>query len=135
MSELKTKKNDASVEVFINAVEHEKRRTDSLVVLEMMKKITGEEPSMWGDSIVGFGSYHYTYASGREGDWMVTGFSPRKQSLTLYIMPGFEKYPDLMAKLGKYRTGRSCLYINKLEDIDQKILERLIAKSYKDMNT
>ncbi|MFC1529936.1 DUF1801 domain-containing protein [Gemmatimonadota bacterium] len=135
MSELKTKKNDVSVEGFLNSVDHEKRRTDSMVVLELMIKITGEEPAMWGDSIVGFGSYHYTYASGREGDWMITGFSPRKQSLTLYIMPGFEKYADLMGKLGKYKTGQSCLYINKLEDVDLKVLEELIARSYKDMKT
>jgi len=129
MSELKTKKNNASVQGFLNSVEHEKRRTDSLVVLELMKKITGEEPAMWGDSIVGFGSYHYRYASGREGDWMITGFSPRKQSLTLYIMPGFEKYADLMEQLGKYRTGQACLYINKLEDVDLNVLERLISKA------
>ena len=133
MSELKTKKNNASVQGFLNSVEHEKRRTDSLVVLELMKKITGEEPAMWGDSIVGFGSYHYRYASGREGDWMITGFSPRKQSLTLYIMPGFEKYADLMEQLGKYRTGQACLYINKLEDVDLNVLERLISKSYQDV--
>ena len=100
----------------------------------MMADITGEKPVMWGPSVVGFGSYHYKYASGREGDWMITGFSPRKQALTLYIMPGFDRYDDLMVKLGKYKTGKSCLYINKLEDVDKNILHELIAHSVKYMN-
>ncbi len=129
MAELKTKKNDASVEGFLNSVEHEKRRTDSFKVLDIMKRITGEEPKMWGSSIIGFGSYHYKYASGREGDWFVAGFSPRKQSLTLYIMSGFKHYGNLLGKLGKHKTGKGCLYINKLEDIDQSVLEELITES------
>ena len=95
----------------------------------MMKKITGKKPKLWDSNIVGFGSYHYKYASGREGDWFLTGFSPRKQALTLYIMPGFGDYGPLMKKLGKYKTGKSCLYIKKLEDVDQKTLKELIAKS------
>ena len=98
-----------------------------------MKKITKEEPVMWGPSIIGFGSYHYKYESGREGDMCITGFSPRKQSLTLYIMPGFERYHDLMNKLGKYKTGKSCLYINKIEDVDLKVLKELISESVKFM--
>ncbi|MEJ2103609.1 MAG: DUF1801 domain-containing protein, partial [Ignavibacteriaceae bacterium] len=122
MADLKTKPNKASVEKFLNSVKDEKKRTDSFKILEMMKKITKEEPIMWGPSIIGFGSYHYKYASGREGDFFVTGFSPRKQNLTLYIMSGFKRSPELMKKLGKYKTGSSCLYINKLEDVDLKVL-------------
>ncbi len=133
MTELKTKKNIASVTKFLNSVTNEKKRADSFTVLGLMQEVTGEEPVMWGTSIVGFGSYHYKYASGREGDWALTGFSPRKQNLTLYIMPGFDKYDALMKKLGKYKTGKSCLYINKLEDIDIKILKRLIKLSVEHM--
>jgi hypothetical protein len=129
MSELKTQKNDASVESFLNSVENEKRRDDSFVVLDLMKEVTGEEASMWGTSIVGFGSYHYKYASGRKGDWMKVGFSPRKQNLTLYIMDGFKDYDELLSKLGKHKTGKSCLYINKLEDVDQHVLKELVKQS------
>lgn len=129
MSELKTKKTDASVEEFLNTVEHEKRRKDGFALLEMMREITGEEPAMWGPSIVGFGSYHYKYASGREGDWFVAGFSPRKRNLTLYIMSGFDGYEALLEKLGKYKTGVGCLYINKLEDVDEQVLRELIGQS------
>jgi hypothetical protein len=129
MAELKTKKNDASVEDFLNSIENEKRRQDSFAVLELMKKITKQKPKMWGDSVVGFGSYHYKYESGRECDWFVTGFSPRKQNLTLYIMSGFAKYDELMSKLGKHKTGSSCLYIKRLEDINQDVLKELIEKS------
>ena len=133
MADLKTKPNKASVEKFLNSVKDEKKRTDSFKILEMMKKITKEEPIMWGPSIIGFGSYHYKYASGREGDFFVTGFSPRKQNLTLYIMSGFKRSPELMKKLGKYKSGSSCLYINKLEDVDLKVLKTLIAESVKYM--
>jgi len=129
MAELKTQKNDASVEDFLNAVANEKRREDSYVVNDLMKEVTGEQPAMWGDSIVGFGSYRYKYASGREGEWPVTGFSPRKQSLTFYIMDGFEEYDSLLENLGKYKTGKSCLYINKLEDVDLPTLRKLIKRS------
>ena len=129
MAELKTKKNKASVEKFLNSVKDEKKREDSYIVLKLMKQITKADPEMWGTSIIGFGSYHYRYASGREGDWFVTGFSPRKQSLTLYIMSGFSKYPDLLKKLGKFKTSKGCLYINKIEDIDIKILKELIKQS------
>lgn len=126
---MKTVPNDANVLDFLNNVENEKRRTDSLAILKLMKEVMGEEPIMWGDSIVGFGTYHYTYASGREGDWMLTGFSPRKQNLTLYIMAGFDQYDDLLSKLGKHKLGKSCLYINKLEDIDQDVLRKLVKLS------
>ncbi|MBP2031212.1 hypothetical protein J2755_002175 [Methanohalophilus levihalophilus] len=129
MAELKTRKNDASVEDFLNGVENEKKRNDSLEIVKMMQEVTGEEPVMWGDSIVGFGSYTYKYASGRTGDWMMVGFSPRKQNLTLYIMPGFDQYDELLGKLGKYTTGKSCLYIKKLEDVDQDVLRELVKQS------
>lgn len=128
MYELKTKLNDASVEKFLNSVKDEKQREDSFVILDIMTKITKQPPKMWGPSIIGFGSYHYKYESGHEGDMCLTGFSPRKQNLTLYILPGFEKNKDLMEKLGKYKTGKSCLYIKKLEDVDMKVLKELIKR-------
>ena len=99
----------------------------------MMRRITGKPPKMWGTSIVGYGKYHYKYKSGREGDWFITGFAPRKQNLTIYIMPGFTRYPDIMKKLGKYKLGVSCLYIKSLADIDEKLLSELIEKSVFDM--
>ncbi len=129
MANLKTTKNDNNPQAFIESVENEKRKADALEVLAMMTRVTGEEPKMWGPSIIGFGSYHYKYDSGREGDWMLAGFSPRKTALTLYIMGGFDGYEDLMSKLGKYKTGKSCLYINKLEDVNSDILEKLVEKS------
>ncbi|MGB5288314.1 MAG: DUF1801 domain-containing protein [Ignavibacteriaceae bacterium] len=133
MAELKTKPTKVDVEKFLKSVIDKKRQEDSFKILELMKKITKEEPKMWGPSIVGFGSYHYKYASGREGDFFLTGFSPRKQSLTLYIMSGFKRYDELMKKLGKHKTGSSCLYINKLEDVDLKVLITLITESVKYM--
>lgn len=129
MADLKTKRNDASVEEFLNGIENEKKRADSFAILELMREVTGAEAQMWGTSIIGFGSYHYKYASGQEGDWMLVGFSPRKQNLTLYIMPGFEQYEELLAKLGKHKTGKACLYINKLADVDQGILKELVQQS------
>ena len=134
MAELKTKKTKASVVAFLNKVADPQRRKDCQTVLDLMKQATGEEPKMWGDSIVGFGSYHYRGASGREGDWMIIGFSPRKTDLTLYIMAGFEKFESLMAKLGKYKTGKSCLYIKKLDDVEVPVLKKLIARSVKRMS-
>ncbi len=133
MAELKTKRNKGSVEAFLNSVPDEKKRQDSFTLLDLMKQVTGEEPEMWGESIVGFGSYHYKYESGREGDWFVTGFSPRKQNLTLYIMSGFEEYDQLLSRLGKHKIGKSCLYINKIEDIDQNVLQELVKKSVQHM--
>ena len=129
MSELKTKQNDASVEMFLRAVGNDRRREDSFTVLELMKRITGEEPRMWGAAIVGFGSYRYRYASGRSGEMPRIGFSPRKQSLTVYVMPGFSDYDEILSRLGKHRTGKSCLYINKLADIDMVVLEDLTRSS------
>ncbi len=129
MAELKTKKNESSVTKFLDGVKDEKKRQDSYTILKLMKQITKAEPKMWGTSMVGFGSYHYKYASGREGDWFVTGFSPRKQNLTLYIMSGFSKYPDLLKKLGKFKTSKGCLYIKKIEDIDIATLKELIKQS------
>lgn len=133
MAEPKTKVNNASVTDFLNTIEDESKRKDCFEILKLMKQITKEEPKMWGSSIIGFGSYHYVYASGREGDWMLTGFSPRKQNITLYIMPGFERYNSLMKKLGKYSTGKSCLYIKKLADVDTKVLKELVSESVKTM--
>lgn len=133
MAELKTQPTDESVVAYLNSVENERRREDSFQVLQLMKEITGEEPQMWGDSIVGFGSYHYKYASGRQGDWFITGFAPRKQALTLYIMSGFDDYDALLDDLGKHRTGKSCLYINKLDDVDMDVLRELVRKSAEHM--
>ena len=131
MAELKTQKTDASVVNFLNAVQHEGKREDSFAILELMCEVTREEPAMWGPSIVGFGSYTYKYASSREGEWMLVGFSPRKRNLTLYIMSGFDEYDALLARLGKYKTGTSCLYVNKLEDVHLPTLRKLIDQSVK----
>lgn len=133
MAELKTKKTEASVDDFIAAIEDDQRRKDCKAVMAIMKRVTKSSPKMWGTNIVGYGSYHYRYASGQEGDWPLTGFSPRKQNLTLYIMAGFDDYPELMAKLGKYKTGKSCLYLKRLSDVDTAVLEQLVAASVKDM--
>ena len=129
MAELKTKPNEQSVEAFLNSVEDEKKRQDCFTILEIMKQITKAEPQMWGTSMVGFGTYHYKYESGREGDWFVAGFSPRKQNLTLYIMAGFSRYDELLSKLGKFKIGKSCLYIKKIEDVDLPTLKELIKQS------
>jgi hypothetical protein len=129
MTEPKTKPTDVKVEDFLNAVEQPTRKGDGFELLRIMKEITKEKPVMWGPSIVGFGSYHYKYESGREGDMPLVGFSPRKQSLSLYIMPGFDEYEDILGRLGKHKIGKSCLYINKLADVDISVLKELIAKS------
>jgi len=132
-TELKTKVNDASVTKFLEGVADEQKRNESFEILKLMKQVTKEEPKMWGASIVGFGSYHYKGASGREGDWMLTGFSPRKQALTLYLMHGFDAHKDLLKKLGKYETGMGCLYIKTLDDVDRKVLKELVTASVKRM--
>jgi hypothetical protein len=129
VAELKTRPNDRDVGAFLAAVPDERRRRDSLAVLELMRDLTGQAPRMWGNSIVGFGTYHYRYASGREGDWFLTGFSPRKQNLTLYIMSRFEGQEELLSRLGKHRTGKGCLYINRLGDVDETVLRKLIRRS------
>lgn len=133
MATNKTTQNEDSVEDFINAVDDEQKRRDSWDMIALMKKITGSDPRMWGSSLVGFGSYHYQYASGREGDFFLTGFSPRKAAFTVYIMPGFSEYAVLMEQLGPHKTGKSCLYIKNLDVVDRNILERLISKSVADM--
>ena len=135
MSDLKTRPNEGDVKAYLNRVESEQKREDSFQILELMRQVTGEEPKMWGDSIIGFGTYQYRYASGREGEWFLVGFSPRKQNLTLYIMSGFDQYDALMEKLGKHKTGKSCLYINKLDDIDQDVLRELVKQSVKHMRS
>jgi hypothetical protein len=131
MAELKTKPTTASVTKFLNGVSDKTRRDDCFAVLEMMREVTKEEPAMWGSSIVGFGRYRYKYESGREGEWPITAFSPRKGDLTLYIVPGFDSDPALMKRLGKHKTGKSCLYIKQLADLDAKVLKQLIATSVK----
>ena len=133
MAELKTKQTDASVKDFLNQIADKERREDCFAVAKIMEEITGEKPKMWGPSIVGFGSYHYKYASGREGDWLVTGFSPRKKDLTLYIMMGFARHGELMEKLGKHSAAKSCLYIKRLSDIHIPTLKKLIKESIKDL--
>ena len=133
MAELKTRENDASVEDFLNAIEHDGRREDSKTVNDIMRRLTGLEPKMWGDSMVGFGRYHYKYASGNEGEWFITGFAPRKSALTVYIVPGFTRFEKLTKRLGKYKTGKSCLYIKKLDDVDMDTLEELIRLSVERM--
>lgn len=129
MSDLKTQPTDKNVFDFLNTVPNPTKREDSFKILDLMREVTNEEPIMWGNSIIGFGSYHYKYKSGREGDWFLIGFSPRKQSLTLYIMSGFEGYEEKLNKLGKYRTGKSCLYVNKLSDVNLSVLKELMADS------
>lgn len=129
MAELKTKRSEASVDAFLKGVADETRRRDCETLLGLMKKVTRAEPKMWGPSIVGFGSYRYKYKTGREGDWFLAGFSPRSQDLTLYVMAGNDRFPELLAKLGKHKTGKSCLYVKRLADVDLAVLEKLLVAS------
>jgi hypothetical protein len=129
MAELKTKPTGASVADFIASVADDQRRKDSETMVALMQEVTGQPPEMWGDSIVGFGRYHYRYESGRTGEWMVTAFSPRKESLTLYIMSGFDELAGLMARLGKHKTGKGCLYIKRLSDVDMGVLREMLERS------
>jgi Domain of unknown function (DU1801) len=131
VADLKTKATRASVSKFLAAIDDPVKRRDAQVLSKMMEAATGEKPVLWGDAMVGFGTYHYKYASGREGEWPVVGFSPRKQNLTVYLMYGFDEHTDLMSKLGKHSTGKSCLYIRRLGDVDQKVLQKLITASVK----
>ena len=135
MAELKTKATNASVPKFLDAIEDDERRKDCLAVAKIMKKATGDDAKMWGPSIVGFGAMRYKYDSGRELDWFITGFSPRKNDLTLYIMPGIDRYKDLAKTLGKHKTGKSCLYIKKLADVDQAVLREIVEESVKHMRS
>jgi hypothetical protein len=128
---IKTQPTKISATEYINSVDDEQKRKDSKKLLKLMKEVTGEKPVMWGTSLIGYGSYHYkSERSTQEGDWPLTGFSPRKQNMTVYIMPGFERYDALMKKLGKYKTGKSCLYFKKLDDIDEGVLRELVSESY-----
>ena len=130
MAELKTKKTGASVAKFLQSVEHEQRRKDGFELLEIFQQTTNLSPALWGDSIVGFGEYHYkSERSNQEGDWPLTGFSPRKRNMTVYIMPGFSEYQDLLDQLGKHKTSVSCLYFGRLENIDVEVLKQIIARS------
>ena len=133
MTELKTKASDASVNDFLDSVPNDQVRNDCQTIVQIMQDATNSSAKMWGSSIIGFGTYHYRYASGREADWMRIGFSPRKQNMVLYIASGFEEYEKLLAQLGKHSTGKSCLYIKKLSDVDVPTLEKLIQASIKHM--
>ncbi len=128
-AELKTKLNDASVVKFLASIENEQQRKDSFEILEIMKTLTGDEPQMWGESIIGFGTYHYVYASGKEGDWMRIGFSPRKGKISLYLMCEVDQQQDILDRIGKYKNGKSCFYINKMTDIDKNVLKELIQSA------
>lgn len=128
-SENKTRPTEADVAAFIEAVEHERRRTDARTVDALMRRVTGETPRMWGPSIIGYGDTHYVYESGREGDWFLVGFSPRKAKLVLYVGAGAEEYAPLLARLGTHTIGKGCLYINKLDDVDPAVLEELVVRS------
>jgi hypothetical protein len=134
MAELKTKPTKSSVTAFLDKIPDETRRKDCEKVRDLMSEVTKAAPEMWGPSIVGFGRYRYKYATGREGDWMLMGFSPRKGDLTLYIMPGVHEYPELMSKLGKHKTGKSCVYIKRLGDVEIKVLRRILQESLKKMS-
>ena len=129
MAALKTRPTDASVDDFIASVEPERRRDESRRLVEIMREVTGEEPVMWGTSIVGFGDYHYRYASGREGDWFVAGFSPRKRALSVYLMAGVERHQDLLDRLGPHTHGSGCLYLRRLDAVDENVLRELIVES------
>ncbi len=133
MAELKTKKTNASVTAYLNAIADNQKRADCKAIGKIMRDVTGKAPKMWGESIVGYDSYDCKYASGREGTWPICGFSPRTPNISIYIMAGFSEFEKLMKKLGKHKTGRSCLYIKKLEDVDQKVLRDLITGSVKAM--
>ena len=133
MAEPKTKLNNASVDDFLNSIKNDQVREDCWAIVDIMQKATKAKPQMWGASIVGFGSYHYKYASGREADWMLTAFSPRKQNITLYIFPGFEHHDELMSQLGKYACGKSCVYIKRLSDVHLPTLKKLVKASVQHM--
>lgn len=133
MSDNKTQATQADVADFLAAVEHPVRRADGLVLDAMFREVTGWGPRMWGPTIVGYGSYHYRYDSGREGDSLATGFSPRKASLSIYIMPGYQDYSEILGRLGKYKIGKACLYINKLADVDMAVLEELVRAGLRDL--
>jgi len=129
MAQNKTQPTQQKVSEFIAAIEDRRKRDDCRDLMKLMREITGNRPKMWGTSIVGYGKYHYRYASGREGDWFLTGFSPRKAALTIYIISGFQRYPGLMKNLGKFKTSKSCLYVKSLRDIERGVLVKLVSES------
>lgn len=133
MTELKNKATTGDPLAFIDALDSDAQKADCLRLIDMMKKVTGESPKMWGQGIVGFGSYHYVYNSGREGDWFLTGFGPRKQNLSTYLIAGADHSPELLQQLGKYKTGKGCLYIKNLDTVDTKVLEELVNDSVTEM--
>ncbi|MEM6829238.1 MAG: DUF1801 domain-containing protein [Bacteroidota bacterium] len=135
MSGLKTKPTEQNVEAYINQIEPDWKRDDCRTLLSLLKRITGENPVMWGDSVVGFGSYHYKYKTGTEGDWYLTGFSPRKQNMTVYILAGFDGCEDLLNKIGKHKKSTGCLYFKRLSDINIDILEDLVIRSVDTLKT
>jgi len=131
MAEIKTKKNESSVVDFLNAIDHDGKKKDAFEILEIMKEVTGENPKMWGPSIIGFGDLHYKYASGREGDWFKCGFSPRKAKISMYLMQcDISRGKEMLDRLGKHKTGKGCLYFNKLADVDTEVLKEMIKESY-----
>lgn len=134
MSENKTKPTEVSVDEFIADVPHPTRQADARILDAMFRRITGYEPRMWGPTIIGYGQYHYVYDSGREGDSLAAGFSPRKANLSIYIMPGYQDYSEMLSRLGKHKIGKACLYINKLADVDLDVLEELIRAGLKDLD-
>ncbi len=134
MAELKTKETDEDVMVFLERAAEGVRREDCLTVLQLMREVTGEEPRMWGSSIIGFGRYWYSHRDGERKEWFVTGFSPRKQDLTLYVMTGFDQSQEILSRLGKYKTGKACLYLKKLKDVDPIVLRELVEKSVASMS-
>ena len=134
MSENKTKETTEPVEDFLYAVDHATRRADALALNDIFKEVTGYTPKMWGPSIIGYGNYHYVYESGREGDFLATGFSPRKQNLSIYIMPGYAEFGEILSRLGKHKMGKSCLYLNKLADVDVEVLKELIRAGLADLD-
>lgn len=134
MAENKNQQNDSSVAAFLNQVVDERKRQDSYIILKLMEELSGHPPKMWGESIIGFGAYHYKYESGREGDFLRIGFAPRKQNIALYLIAGANRDADLLQKLGKYKTGVSCLYINKLADVNLDVLRTLITNSLAHMS-
>jgi hypothetical protein len=133
MAEMKTKQTHSSVPAFLKAIKDDRVRQDCQTLVGLMEEATGEKARLWGASMVGFGSYHYVYGSGREGDWPLTAFAPRKQNLTIYIMPGFADYKELLARLGAHKTAVSCLYVKQLSDVHLTTLKKLIIASVKDM--
>lgn len=131
---MKTQVTAQSVSSFLNSIAHETRKADGLALDHLFRAVTGFTPRMWGPSIVGYGRYHYRYATGREGDYLATGFSPRKANLSIYIMPGYGEFGPILDRLGKYKTGKSCLYINKLADVDEEVLAELIRAGLEDLD-